>query len=101
EIIYPEKQLANWAAIRYSSDHIFDYIELDELNAIFEVSTPLDWVGKSIQEIDIRKKFKINILAIKENGKINSNVTPDLVLDENKNLLVLGEHKQVQKCFNI
>lgn len=101
EIIYPEKQLANWAAIRYSSDHIFDYIELDESNAIFEVSIPAEWVGKTIQDIDIRKKFRINILAIKENGKINSNVTPDLVLDENKNLLVLGEYKQIQKCFNI
>ena len=48
EVVYPEKQLAKWAAIRYSSDHILDYIELDETHAIFEVNVPNAWIGKSI-----------------------------------------------------
>lgn len=40
EIVYPEKQLANWTAIRYTADHIFDYIELNADYAIFEVAVP-------------------------------------------------------------
>ena len=60
EVVYPEKQVAKWAAIRYSADHILDYIELDESHAIFEVSVPLQWLGKSIGQIDIRKKYKIS-----------------------------------------
>ena len=68
EVIYPEKQVAKWAAIRYSSDHILDYIELDENNAIFEVSVPKEWQGLSIGQLDIRRKYNINIMAVKNNG---------------------------------
>lgn len=101
EIVYPEKQLASWMAIRYSADHILDYIELNETCSIFEVSVPKSWIGKSIIEIDIRKKYNINIIAIKENGKINATVMPNTILTENKTLFVLGEYKALQKCFNI
>lgn len=101
EIVYPEKQLASWMAIRYSADHILDYIELDGEHAIFEVTIPKPWLGKSIGQIDIRKKYNINIMAVKKNGKMNVSVTPDMVLTEDATLLVLGEYKALQKCFNL
>lgn len=101
EIVYPEKQLANWTAIRYSSDHIFDYIELDDGYAIFEVSVPEDWIGKTIGRLDIRKKYNINIMALKQNGSINMNITPDTVLHSEDNMLVLGDMKSIHKCFRI
>ena len=101
EIIYPEKQLAVWAAIRYSSDHILDYITLGDSCSIFEVSVPQAWVGKSIAEIDIRKKYNVNIIAIKKNGKINAVVTADTVLSGEETLLVLGDYKALRKCFDI
>lgn len=101
EIIYPEKQLATWAAIRYSSDHILDYIELGDSCSIFEVSVPSAWVGKSVVEIDIRRKYNVNIIATKKNGKINAVVTVDTVLSAEETLLVLGEYKAMRKCFDI
>ena len=101
EVVYPEKQVAKWAAIRYSSDHILDYIELDEAYSIFEVAVPKGWIGKSVGEIDIRKKYNINIIGVKQNGKTNVAVTPDTLLFENKTLLVIGEDKALQKCFHI
>lgn len=101
EIIYPEKQLATWAAIRYTSDHILDYIELGDSCSIFEVSVPQAWVGKSITEIDIRRKYNVNIIATKKNGKINAVVTADTVLSEEETLLVLGGYKALRKCFDI
>ena len=101
EVVYPEKQIAKWAAIRYSADHILDYIELDEKNAIFEVSVPEAWSGKSIGQLDIRKKHNINILAVKTAGKINATITSDTILSEENTILVLGEFKALQKCFRI
>lgn len=101
EIIYPEKQLASWTAIRYTSDHISDYIELNESYSIFEISIPKDWAGKTIGKLDIRKKHNINILAIKLNGQLNLNVNTDTVLSDNETLLVLGRNKDIQKCFHI
>lgn len=101
EVVHPEKQVAKWAAIRYSADHILDYIELDDEHAIFEVSVPNAWVGMSIGQLDIRKKYNINIMAVKQNGTMNVSVTPDTVLTAEKTMLVLGEYKALQKCFRI
>ena len=101
EVIYPEKQVANWAAIRYTADHIRDYIEIDEAHAIFEVEVPEGWIGKTVGELDIRRKYSINIMATKENGKINMAVSPETVLTDNITLLVLGAYKELQKCFRI
>ena len=101
EVINPEKQIAQWAAIRYASNHILDYIKLDDDHAIFEVTVPRDWVGKSVAELDIRKRFGINIMAVKENGKMNLTVTPDTMLTENRTMLVLGERRAIQRCFRI
>jgi trk system potassium uptake protein TrkA len=102
EVVYPEKQLANWTAIRYSSDHIFDYIELSNDYAIFEVSVPDSWAGKTIGQLDVRKRFNVNILAIKQDGKISMTViTPETSLPADSNLLILGSYRDVQKCFHI
>ena len=101
EIVYPEKQLASWMAIKYSADHILDYIEIDNEHAIFEVSVPKDWIGKTIGEIDIRKKYGINILGIKDGKKLNVNVTPSQILSLELSLLVMGDYKNLKKCFKI
>ena len=101
EVLYPEKQLAKWAAIRYASNHILDYIELDDTHSIFEVSVPKNWIGLSIGEIDIRKKYNVNIMAIKKNGVMKMSITPDTLLSEDITMLVLGEYKALQKCFHI
>lgn len=101
EIVYPEKQLALWTAIRYTSDHILDYIQLDGDYSIFEVSIPKSWIGKSIGQIDIRKRYNINILALKSGGKMNLNISPETVLNEESTMLVLGEYSHIQKCFHI
>ena len=101
EIVYPERQLADWAAIRYSADHILDYIELDEEHAIFEISIPEEWIGKTIGQLDIRKKYNINIMALKTNDIMNLKISPDTQLLKDSTMLVLGETKHIQKCFHI
>ena len=101
EIVYPEKQLATWTAIRYSSDHIFDYIELNDEYAIFEIEVPENWIGHSVGEINIRKKYNINIMAIKREGKMGLTITPDTRFERGEALLVLGNYKDIQKCFHI
>ena len=101
EIVYPERQLADWVAIRYSADHILDYIELDEEHAIFEISIPEEWIGKTIGQLDIRKKYNINIMALKTNDIMNLKISSDTQLLKDSTMLVLGETKHIQKCFHI
>lgn len=77
-VAYPEKQLAKWAAIRYTANHIFSYIELD-----------------------IRRKYGVNILGVKRNGKTDVNISPETILDGSLTLLVLGENKALKKQFHL
>lgn len=101
EVVNPEKQIAKWTAIRYTSDHILDYIKLDDNHAIFEVTIPKEWIGKRVKEINIRQKYGINIMAVKKNGDMNLAISPDTEFENDQSLLVLGEHKAIQKCFHI
>ena len=98
-IVYPEKQVAKWAAIRYTADHIFDYIEFDEQHAIFEVKVPEGWVGKSIGELNIRRKFGINILGIKHLGKTDVSITPDTGAVRGNNDFSVGRIQSAAKVF--
>ncbi|MDD6658109.1 MAG: TrkA family potassium uptake protein [Lachnospiraceae bacterium] len=101
EVVNPEKQIARWTAIRYTSDHILDYIKLDDEHAIFEVAVPKNWVGKSIGQLDIRKKYGVNVMAVKIDGKMNLSVLPQTVFEENMTILVLAEKDGIQKCFRL
>lgn len=101
EIVYPEKQLATWTAIRYSSDHILDYIELDDDCAIFEIAVPEAWVGKTVGEMNIRRKYNINIMALKRGGKLELTITPDTRFTDGEAMLVLGNNRDMQKCFHL
>ena len=101
EVVYPEKQLASWTAIRYTSDHIIDYIELDDDNAIVEVSVPHSWVGKIVGALDVRRRYNINILGIKKTSKLDIGVTSSTVLTADETVLVLGSSRDIQKCLHI
>jgi trk system potassium uptake protein TrkA len=99
KVVYPEKQIAKWAAIRYSSYHIIDYIELDENNSLYEVDVPEEWIGKSIINLDIRRKYNLTVIGVKKNDVMNFTILPETVLTKDMNLLVLGEYKALKKCF--
>lgn len=103
EVVYPERQLAAWTAIRYTADHILDYIELDEEHAIFEIKIPEKWIGKTVGQLDIRNSHNINIMAFKHNGEMDMNIRFDTLIPEDgdNTMLVLGTMKDIQKCFHI
>ena len=101
EVVYPEGQLAAWTAVRYTTDHILDYIALDGEYAIYDISVPAEWNGKTVGGLDIRKKYNLNLLAVRDNGNPSMAVTSDTMLLEKQTILVLGKWKDIQKCFRI
>ena len=101
DVGYPEGQLAAWTAIRHTTDHVLDYISLDGEYSIYDLSVPAEWHGKTVGGIDIRKKYNLNLLAVRENGYPSMAVTSDTLLQENQTILVLGKWKDIQKCFRI
>ena len=101
DVVYPEEQLAAWTAIRHTTDHILDYIALDSEYSIYDLAVPAEWHGRTVGGIDIRKKYNLNLLAVRENGHPSMAVTSDTMLQENQTILVLGKWKDIQKCFRI
>ena len=101
EVVYPEKQLAAWTAVRCVSDNVLDYIELDNDYSIFEIEVPENWVGKSILDLDVRRKFNLNVLAVRKHGDLKVEAVLDDELQATDSLLVLGREKDIQKCFKI
>lgn len=70
-------------------------------HAIFEIAVPEKWIGKTVIEADVRKKHGINIMAIKRDGKMNLNFAPETSFILGDTILVLGDTKNIQKCFHI
>ena len=101
EIVYPEKQVAYWTAIRYTADHVLDYIELDDDHAIYEISVPVKWIVKTVEEVDVRRRHVINIMAIKRSGVMQMNITPNTSFVSGDTVFVLGNTKDIQRCFHI
>ena len=99
EVIYPERQLAEWTAIRYSSNHILDYTPLGNEYAVYEVQIPANWTGKSLAALDLRRRHQINVFAIKQGDLLITEIDPDAPLRKNQTLLVIGKNKEVDKCF--
>ena len=101
EVVYPEKQLASWTAIRCTSEHILDYIQLDSDYSIFELDVPREWTGKTVLELDVRKRYNINILGIRREGKLMMDFSPDMLLEERDSIYVLGRQKVLHKYLHI
>lgn len=97
EVIYPEKDLAEKSAIRFSANHVFDYIELTNGYSIFEISPLQLWLGKTIAEVSIRDKYQMNILAVKANGEVLPLPKADYVFKEDEHLIVAGKKNEMVK----
>lgn len=97
EVIYPEKQIANWAAVRYSSSHIYDYSRLSPEYAIYETEIPENWIGHTVVELAVRQKYHLNILAVRRNGQVIPMPGPDYRFNRDERCILLGSNKDVQK----
>ena len=66
-----------------------------------EVEVPPEWLWKSIGELEIRRKYGINVLAIKQNDITSYTISPEMILTDQMTLKVLGEYKALQKHFHL
>lgn len=98
EVVFPERQLGTWTAIRYSSDNISNYIELMDGYAIFEITVPPQWDNRKIGELQVRQNYNLNILGVR-NGKMDMNITNNTELHKGQTMLVLGKNNDVQRVF--
>ena len=97
EIIYPEKQMADWAAVRYTGDHVYDYTRLSPDHAIYETEIPDSWIGHTVVDLGVRQRYRLNILALRRDGNVDPMFGPATVLQAGDRIILLGSDKDVQK----
>ena len=70
EVIYPDRDVAERLAVRFSANHVFDYIELADNYSIYEILPLEEWINKTLIELDMRNRYHINVIGTKQNGKV-------------------------------
>lgn len=99
EVIYPDRDIAEKVAMKFSANHVFDYIELTPEYSIFEIPTLPAWCGKSIKEVNCRAKYHINIIGVKTGEETSLLPGPDYVFEKDVHLLVLGHNRDVDRLL--
>ncbi|MGN0678001.1 MAG: potassium channel family protein [Ruminococcus sp.] len=97
EIVYPEKETANRLAVRYNAKNVFDYIPLTSEFSLYEIPIIPDWAGKTIFDIDVRKKYKVNIIAVKKGNSLQSLPGADYRFGFDDHIVVIGAAADVFK----
>lgn len=99
-VVHPERDMAYRAAVKYSSDSVFDYFELTPEYAIFEMEVPEEWLGKPIRELNLRSRYNINVIGTKINDKVIPITTPDRVFSRGEHLFVAGSKVNISQLID-
>lgn len=99
EVVYPERDSAERMAVRQSAENVFDYIELTDGYSIYEIPPLENWIGRSVREVDVRNRFKINILAVKEGGELRPLPGAEYVFSGKEHLLALASQEDARKLL--
>lgn len=97
KVIFPEKESGIRLAKNLLSSGFIDVIELTEEVSMIELDVKKEWLNKSLLELNLRKKYSINVIAIKENGKIEIDIDPNVLLNNNMKLVVVGKRASIYK----
>lgn len=97
EVIYPEHDMAIRLANRLTSSRVMDYIALNDNIAVSELKLTSVFEGQTVLQADLRRRFKLNIIALVHNNKTTTDITPELMLNENDIIVVIGNKEDIRK----
>jgi trk system potassium uptake protein TrkA len=98
-IIHPEREVAESLAEALGKPNVQDFIPLGEENSIVEFEPPSGFVGRSLAELDLRNRYGVTVIGVKEyvTGRRRMNPAPDMVIQDDVSLLIMGRDQQVEK----
>lgn len=95
EIVYPEREIAEKLAVRYNSKNIFDFVRLTSEYSIYEIPVLSSWLGRSVEEVEVRKKYNINIIAVKNGNDLQPSPSGEYRFVQNDHIIVIGKSTDV------
>jgi len=99
EVIYPEKDMAIKTALRLSNPNVLEYLPLLSGIDLQEIAPPEKFIGKNLKELDLRNRFGVQVIAIKEIIPEKTTIIPkaDFVIKDSDILILMGDQKQLDK----
>lgn len=97
EVVYAEAEVAEKLAIRYNADNIFDFVPLTDTESIYEIPILSNWAGQTVVDVNVRRKYGINIIAVKNGNHVITNVDPDYHFRPDDHIIVIGKSDKVFK----
>ena len=97
EVIYPDRDIAEKVAVRFSANQVFDYVELGSGYSIYEIAPLPEWIGKTIKEVNVRVQYNINILGVKNRDQMSLMPGADYVFCADEHLIIVGHQADIAK----
>ena len=99
EVIYPDRDIAEKVAVRFSANQVFDYVELGNGFSIYEIAPLPEWLGRTIMDINVRVTYNINIIGVKEDDGVKLMPGADYLFEKGEHLMILGHEKDIEKII--
>ena len=96
-VVLPEKESGVRLAKNILSSGFFDIADISEDISIIELKAKSEWIGKSLKELELRKKYSINVIALSKNGNVEIALQPDTVIEENMKMIVIANKKEIYR----
>lgn len=97
EAVFPERDMAKRTAVRYSTNGVFDYIELSPEYAITEIEPPEAWLGKPLSALDLRSRYGINIIGVRSGAKVEPVTDAAYIFKKGERVYISGTQKVLMR----
>lgn len=97
KVVFPEKESGTRQAKNLLSSGFMDVIELSTEVSMLELDVKKEWIGKNLLELNLRKKYSINVIAVKDDNKIEIDIDPNVPLTDKMKLIVIGKTSKLSK----
>ena len=89
-VIHTEMDMAYRVAMRFSARNAFEYFELTPTYAVFEIETPREWEGRTVAQVDVRRRYGVNILGMKVGQEVEPLLDPEYRFQPDTHLIIAG-----------
>ena len=97
KIIYPEDEMGIRTARIMMSDSFLEFFDIDDNLCLLELKPKAEWIGKSLLELNLRERYRINVIAVKDHSEMRSFIDPSRPLEADTDLLVILEKADLKR----
>ncbi len=100
KVLFPEVEMGRRMAKYLAADNFMDWIELSPKYSLVEMETPQEWGGKTLAQLQVRERHKVNVIGIKDGDQVSVSLNPHEPLRLGTVLILVGENEDLEALQN-